>query len=109
MGGNSLEMPETNMLWTDPNEVIDVFSDEEPGCTIGSQCKSFEAGKRNVVILFGGVGSHKGDLTDLMASEYNFHLICMEELVSCSPLCFSCSSSSTTTSTSCFLCKAFRP
>ena len=44
-----MEMPETNMLWTDPNEVIDVFSDEEPGCTIGSQCKSFEAGKRNVV------------------------------------------------------------
>jgi len=31
--------------------------------------------------LFGGVGSHKGDLTDLMASEYNFHLICMEELL----------------------------
>ena len=81
-------------MWTDPNEFIGDMADDEPGCTIGTQCKPFEAGKRNIIILFGGVGSHKGDLTDLMASEYNFHLICMEELVSArstvclTPCCF---------------------
>ena len=75
--------PETNLMWADADEAIEEFADDgEPGCAIGTQCKAFEPGKRNVVILFGGVGSHKGDLTDLMASEYSFQLICMEELVS---------------------------
>lgn len=74
---------ETNLIWADPdNEEQGLEDDGEPGCTIGSRCKSFEAGKRNVVVLFGGVGTHKGDLTDMMGSEYAFHLICMEELVS---------------------------
>lgn len=74
--------PETNLMWADADEAIEEFADDgEPGCAIGTQCKAFEPGKRNVVILFGGVGSHKGDLTDLMASEYSFQLICMEELL----------------------------
>jgi hypothetical protein len=68
-------------MWTCPNNVA--ACDEEDGLSnlIGSQCKSFADGDRNVVLVFGGVGTHKGDLTDVMVSEYNFYVICMEEMV----------------------------
>jgi hypothetical protein len=68
-------------MWTCPNNLSESVDEEGLSNTIGTMCKQFVDGERNVVLLFGGVGTHKGDLTDVMVSEYNFHVICMEEMV----------------------------
>jgi hypothetical protein len=44
-------------------------------------CQQHVAGERNVVVLFGGPGTHKGEVTDVMVKHYKFHVISMEDLL----------------------------
>lgn len=65
----------------EPGQELGETQVEDLDFSVGSHVKPWNQDERNVVLMFGGPGTCKGNLSDLLVTEFGFHVISMERLM----------------------------